>query len=73
MTAEDRCQSRVSMFDRVVLFAAVLTAFFFLLRAGEYCYAGGVDLQRILRGRDVALKKDGVPVGAQEEPDEVDL
>ena len=61
------------MFNRVVIFAAVLTAFSFLLRAGEYCNSGGVDLERFIRGKDVAVKNDGFPVKPGEAADEIDL
>ena len=40
-------------FDAVMLNAAVQTAWFFMLRAKEYCDSNGVDLMMILRGADL--------------------
>ena len=52
--------------------AALTVAWFFQLRAGEYCNTGKVDLERILRGLDVSLKAGGEPCGPGE-ADEVGI
>ena len=51
-----------------VLVAAILTAWFFMLRAREFCDSSGVDLEMILRGQDVQLsvKGEAVETGAEE-------
>jgi len=41
---------------------AVFLAFFFLLRAKEYCRSGTLDMGCVLRGADVVLKSGGLPV-----------
>ena len=58
--------------DRTMQWAAVTVAWFFLLRAGEYCNSGKVDQGRILRGLDVSLK-DGGELCGPGEADQVDL
>ena len=52
--------------------AALVVAWFFLLRAGEYCNSGKVDLSRIIRGLDISLKAAGAPCELGE-ADQVDL
>ena len=54
--------------DKAMVQAALLVAWFFMLRAKEYCDSGGVDAHMILRGMDVRLTKDGcdVKTGANE-------
>ena len=46
--------------DSVMLQAALLTAWYFMMRASEYCDSGGVKSDMVLRGVDVKLTKDGV-------------
>lgn len=46
-----------------LLWAAICFGYFFLLRASEYLGVGYTDPNRGLRGCDVALKEDGIPVG----------
>ena len=58
--------------DRAMLWAALMMAWFFLLRAREYSNAGKVDLEQIMRGRDVSLKAAGVECRPGE-ADQVDL
>ena len=53
------------VFDAAVIRAAVTTAWFFMLRAKEYCDSNGIDYAMILRGVDVKFvfeEKDGVQV-----------
>ena len=54
--------------DKAMVQAALLVAWFFMLRAKEYCDSGGVDAHMIIRGMDVRLTKDGQDVkeGANE-------
>ena len=60
-------------FDEQVLLAAILTAFFFLLRAGEYVSVDGKpwNADRILCGKDVFARKGGRPVASFRDGDEV--
>ena len=44
-----------------VLWMTLNLAFFFLLRAGEYCAAGDARHERVLRGVDVSQRADGLP------------
>ena len=55
-------QGKAHKGDRRVLGALLLVAFFFLLRAGDYSNTGRVDPDKIIRGKDFAFKKDGLPV-----------
>ena len=48
-----------------LLWAAICFGYFFLLRASEYLGVGYTDPNRGLRGRDVILKEEGVPVGLE--------
>ena len=41
------------------MWAALTTAFFFLLRAREYFSSGKVDLEQVVRGKDLALRAHG--------------
>eukprot|EP00913_Durusdinium_trenchii_P014360 g13470.t1 len=45
--------------DKAMVQAALLVAWFFMLRAKEYCDSGGVDAHMIIRGMDVRLTKNG--------------
>ena len=45
--------------DAVMVQAALLTAWFFMMRASEFCDSNGLNLDHILRGVDVKLTKDG--------------
>lgn len=46
----------------VMLKAAMVTAWFFMLRAKEYCDSNGVDDEMILRGIDIRFTRDTVGV-----------
>ena len=54
--------------DARMLQAALLTAWFFMMRIREYADSGGIDKDMVLRGVDVKLTKDGTEVaeGANE-------
>ncbi|CAE7256585.1 unnamed protein product [Symbiodinium microadriaticum] len=45
-------------FDAVMVKAAVLMAWFFMLRAKEYCESNGIDYGMILRGADLKFLED---------------
>ena len=45
--------------NAAMLKAALLTAWFFMMRASEYCESGPLNKEMILRGVDVKLTKDG--------------
>ncbi|CAE7377685.1 unnamed protein product, partial [Symbiodinium necroappetens] len=47
------CGSAQEKFDALMLKAAVLMAWFFMLRAKEYCESDGVDYAMVLRGADI--------------------
>ena len=47
-TAEER-------FDATMIIAALSTAWFFMLRAKEYCESNGVDYAMIMRGVDFKI------------------
>ena len=65
---------RSAELDRCVLWAAVCTMFFFLLRAGEALHSGGVDGERILRADDLAFRgRDGELASPGEEVERVDI
>jgi hypothetical protein len=57
----------------VLLWAAINTAWFFLLRAGEYLQHNGRswDYGKVLTGADIELRKGGNHLSAGEVPDEV--
>jgi hypothetical protein len=61
--------------DGLTIWAAILLAFFFLLRASEYCAADavGTDAGKGVRGVDITFKKGGVEVLPSEAPDELVL
>ncbi|CAE7205713.1 unnamed protein product [Symbiodinium sp. CCMP2592] len=50
-TAEER-------FDSIMVLAALNTAWFFMLRAKEYCESNGVDYAMIMRGVDLKIECD---------------
>ena len=52
--------------DCRMLQAALLTAWFFMLRAREYCDSGGVDEEMILRGQDVHPGRGEAKEGSEE-------
>ena len=58
--------------DKAMQWAAIVVAWFFLLRAGEYCNSGKVDINRIIRGLDLSLKAGGESCEPGE-ADQVDL
>lgn len=45
--------------DGAMVQAALLTAWFFMMRASEFCDSNGVNLDNVIRGLDVKLSKDG--------------
>ena len=51
--------------DKAMVQAALLVAWFFMLRAKEYCDSGGIDYQMVIRGMDVRLTRDGQDVTEQ--------
>ena len=55
--------------DAVMLKAALLTAWYFMMRAAEFCDSGGLNYDMVLRGVDVKLTKDDVaaPLGMANE------
>ncbi|CAK0837287.1 unnamed protein product [Prorocentrum cordatum] len=59
--------------DAVVIWAAVVTAFFFLLRASEYLLQGGSSwsFERVLHGEDVGPRKEGKRVASFQDADEM--
>ena len=46
--------------DIVMVQAAMLVAWYFMMRASEFCDSNGLNLESVLRGADVKLTKDGV-------------
>merc|ERR1712086_459602 len=56
-----------------VLYFLIITAFFFLMRIGEYAYAGHWDYHKVLTGSDLAPKASGGPVDHFAQADEVVL
>ena len=50
--------SHEDSFDAIMLNAALQTAWFFMLRAKEFCNSNGVDLEMILRGADPKFLED---------------
>ena len=59
-------------FDQAVLCAALTTAWFFMLRAKEFCDSSGVDREMVVRGADVMLTYEGEPA-AQGQANEITL
>jgi len=47
--------------DGFMVQAALLTAWFFMMRASEFCDSNGINLDNVLRGLDVKLARDGQP------------
>ena len=64
-------KSNPSYGDAVTIFAALSTAWFFMLRAKEFAESNGVDLDMIVRGCDIRFTKDGK--SASEDACEVSL
>ena len=52
--------------NAAMLNAALLTAWFFMMRASEYCESGPLNKEMILRGVDVKLTKEGEDAGEGE-------
>ena len=46
-------------FDALMVIAALNTAWFFMLRAKEYCDSNGVDFAMVLRGADLKFEGEG--------------
>ena len=61
--------------DEFVVFAALVLAWFFLLRGGEFCLnpSSPWQLDRVIRGADVRPQLDGRPTDKFEDADEVVL
>ena len=59
--------------DCRMLQAALLTAWFFMLRAKEFSDSSGVDVEMILRGQDVQIGKRQPKEGDTEGPEEVTI
>ena len=57
--------------DSVMVFTALSTAWFFMLRAKEFGESNGVDMEMVVRGQDFRFSKNGRP--AAEEAEEVTL
>ena len=58
--------------DSIMVMASMVTAWFFMLRAKEYCDSNGVDNDMVLRGADLRFTTDGVVEGSKE-PNEVTM
>ena len=56
-----------------MLQAALLTAWFFMLRVREFADSGGVDEEMVLRGQDIQLSANGEPVREGQLAEEVTL
>ncbi|CAE7936392.1 unnamed protein product, partial [Symbiodinium necroappetens] len=50
--------SAEEVFDAAMMVAAMMTAWFFMLRAKEYCESNGVDYAMVLRGADLKIEVD---------------
>ena len=59
--------------DDAVLWAALVTAFFFLMRIGEYAYSNGWAMARVLTPADLRPQKEGQQVELFRDADEVML
>ena len=57
--------------DSVMVFTALSTAWFFMLRAKEFGESNGVDMEMVVRGQDFRFSKNGRP--AADEAEEVTL
>ena len=69
-----RCQlSPETKPDDAVLWAALMTAFFFLMRIGEYAYSNGWAMDRVLTPADLRAQREGQQVELFSEADEVML
>ena len=58
--------------DAVMVMASMVTAWFFMLRAKEYCDSNGLDEEMVLRGTDLRFTTDGV-VDNSQEPNEITM
>ena len=58
--------------DSVMVMASMVTAWFFMLRAKEYCDSNGVDYDMVLRGTDLRFTTDG-KVEPGKEPNEITM
>lgn len=47
--------------DGLMVQAALVTAWFFMMRASEFCDSNGINLDNVMRGLDVKLSRDGQP------------
>ena len=47
--------------DGLMVQAALVTAWFFMMRASEFCDSNGITLDNVMRGLDVKLSRDGQP------------
>ena len=56
-----------------MLQAALLTAWFFMLRVREFADSGGIDEEMVLRGHDIQLSVGGDPVREGQKAEEVTL
>eukprot|EP00435_Cladocopium_sp_Y103_P002944 s2186_g1.t1 len=69
--AQEPASGSTTAADASMAFAAVSTAWFFMLRCKEFAESNGVDKDMILRGCDIRFSTGGVAV--EEEPEEVTL
>ena len=56
--------------DAVMAMASLITAWFFMLRAKEYCDSNGLDEEMVLRGADLRFTTNGI-VDENQEPNEI--
>ena len=59
--------------DSVMVFTALSTAWFYMLRAKEFGESNGVDMEMIIRGQDLRFSKDGRPAGEEAGGGDLDL
>ena len=57
----DMAATAEEAFDAIMVLAALNTAWFFMLRAKEYCESNGVDYAMVLRGADLKLSENNDP------------
>jgi hypothetical protein len=48
--------------DGVMVQALLLTAWFFMMKASEFCDSNGINVDHVLKGLDVKLSKENEPV-----------